>query len=102
MRFRTGVVYWLDPALTILGGPAAAARYVGRHVSTVHRWRTGEWPIPPHIAAQLVNVVDQWRSHHLYEVACELRQRQRAGEERLARARVARRRGLRSSDRPAD
>ena len=74
----------LDLLIAALGGPAQAARMMGRDRSTLNRWRTCARPIPAWAATrmrELAMAVNQEMIRLAYELKTDIR----LGEERRAR-----------------
>jgi hypothetical protein len=84
MRYRSMNLSRLDLLIAALGGPAQAARMMGRDRSTLNRWRTGARPIPAWAATrmrELANAVSQEMIRLAYDLKTDIR----LGEERRAR-----------------
>jgi hypothetical protein len=84
MRYRSQQLARLDLLIAALGGPAQAARMMGRDRSTLNRWRTGKRPIPAWAATrmrELAIAVDQEMIRLAYDLKTDIR----LGEERRAR-----------------
>jgi hypothetical protein len=83
MRYRSLNRSRLDLLIAALGGPAQAARMLGRDRSTLNRWRTGTRPIPAWAATrmrELAIAINQEMIRLAYELMTDIR----LGEERRA------------------
>jgi hypothetical protein len=84
-RFRATVRWsWLAPVIRLLGGPAEAARHLGRDRSTIYRWITGERPMPAWAAERLLRRARDAATELLSIIIPELEKQQRQGEQRAA------------------
>jgi hypothetical protein len=92
---RGGFAGWGRPGYSrscrCWGGPTATARMLSRDRSTIHRWITGERPIPAW-AAERLEIRAQEAQISLAVAIVELKTRQREGKRRAEEGIAARRR----------
>ena len=84
MRYRSMNLSRLDLLIAALGGPAQAARMMGRDRSTLNRWRTCARPIPAWAATRMRELAIDV-SQEMIRLAYDLKTDIRLGEERRAR-----------------
>jgi hypothetical protein len=84
VRYRSVNLSRLDLLIAALGGPAHAARLMGRDRSTLNRRRTGTRPIPAWAATRMRELAIEV-NQEMIRLAYDLKTDIRLGEERRAR-----------------